>query len=541
MLGFTLFLSCSLFAFGSVSEKPAVAGSKEGTGPLFVTADRCMACHNGLVAPSGEDLSIGINWQGSMMANAARDPYWHAAVRREVLDHPSAQALIENECSACHMPMARFEAKANGQLEGVFENLPNAVAASRDSQVAMDGTSCSLCHQIQDSNLGKRESFTAGFSVDKQKALGERDIYGPFDIDPGRTRIMASASEFHPRKGEHIQKSEVCATCHTLFTHTLGPKGEVIGELPEQVPYLEWRHSSFANSKSCQDCHMVPVDGEMPISSVLGEPREGLSRHSFSGGNFFMPRVMNRYRAELGVTALPQELDLTSRNALQNLASNAGSIEIVEARVSGSRLEIDIEVINRAGHKLPTAYPSRRVWIRLAVLDREGKRLFESGAFNEDGSITGNDNDTDAKSYEPHYLSIDSPEKVQLYEVILADPQGDLTTGLLTALSYVKDNRLLPNGFDKKTADDDIAVRGSANEDKNFSSEGDRVRYSVDLTAGLGPFKLEAELLYQPIGYRWAKNLQSIDSFETNRFSAYYSSMAASSAAMISSDSMVVR
>ena len=43
---------------------------------LFVTSDRCLACHNGLVTPTGEDVSIGVGWRPSMMANAARDPYW---------------------------------------------------------------------------------------------------------------------------------------------------------------------------------------------------------------------------------------------------------------------------------------------------------------------------------------------------------------------------------------------------------------------------------------------------------------------------------
>jgi soluble lytic murein transglycosylase-like protein len=55
---------------------------------LFETADRCMACHNGVSTSTGEDVSIGFDWRASMMANAARDPYWQAAVRRETLDHP---------------------------------------------------------------------------------------------------------------------------------------------------------------------------------------------------------------------------------------------------------------------------------------------------------------------------------------------------------------------------------------------------------------------------------------------------------------------
>ncbi len=55
---------------------------------LFVTSDQCISCHNGLISPKGEDVSIGGDWRSSMMANASRDPYWHAAVRREILVRP---------------------------------------------------------------------------------------------------------------------------------------------------------------------------------------------------------------------------------------------------------------------------------------------------------------------------------------------------------------------------------------------------------------------------------------------------------------------
>ena len=34
---------------------------------LFTTSDRCMACHNGLVTPSGEDISIGVAWRPTMI------------------------------------------------------------------------------------------------------------------------------------------------------------------------------------------------------------------------------------------------------------------------------------------------------------------------------------------------------------------------------------------------------------------------------------------------------------------------------------------
>ena len=82
---------------------------------LFSASDRCLACHNGMTTPAGEDVSIGFAWRGSIMANAARDPYWQAAVRREIIDHPQASATIEDECSACHMPMTRFAARTAGR------------------------------------------------------------------------------------------------------------------------------------------------------------------------------------------------------------------------------------------------------------------------------------------------------------------------------------------------------------------------------------------------------------------------------------------
>ena len=42
---------------------------------LFQTSDRCFACHNGLSTAGGEDISIGLSWRPTMMANSARDPY----------------------------------------------------------------------------------------------------------------------------------------------------------------------------------------------------------------------------------------------------------------------------------------------------------------------------------------------------------------------------------------------------------------------------------------------------------------------------------
>ena len=127
----------------------------------FETSDRCVACHNELKTPSGKDVSIGFNWRSSIMANSSRDPYWQASVRRETIDHPAATEHIQDECSVCHMPVTRYEAKLQGKSGEVFAHLPFSQDKKQGKEAA-DGVDCSVCHQISSQRLGSRESFNGG-------------------------------------------------------------------------------------------------------------------------------------------------------------------------------------------------------------------------------------------------------------------------------------------------------------------------------------------------------------------------------------------
>jgi hypothetical protein len=504
----------------------------QGQQPLFATADNCMACHNSLKTATGEDMSIGTAWRASMMANSARDPYWQASVRRETIDHPKAADEIEDECAVCHMPMARTTAAARKQRGQVFAHLPVGEAGSHEGMLAADGVSCTACHQITPKLLGTRESFSGGYSIDLAARPEERPLYGPFPVESGRVRIMHSATGFRPEQSDHVRQSELCATCHTLYTKARDESGAVVGEFPEQVPYLEWRHSSFASQRSCIACHMPVVEGTARMSSVLGEPREGVARHDFRGGNAFMLKMLNRYRDELAVQAQPAELDAAVQLAAAHLRTSATLALDVE-RDGADTLRVVVNVANLAGHKLPTAYPSRRAWIHVTVRDTSGRTIFESGALQATGAITGNDNDENGSRFEPHHTAITSPDQVQIYESILGDTAGGVTTGLLKAVRYLKDNRLLPQGFDKRTAHADIAVRGSAADDADFAGGGDRVLYVVSTAGVRGNVTIEASLMYQPIGFRWADNLRQYQGIEPKRFVQYYDAMSAGSAEVL--------
>jgi len=143
---------------------------------MFAPSSECMACHNSLTAATGEDLSIGHALRASMMANSSRDPYWQASVRRETIDHAMHQADIEDECSICHMPMARAEAHAADRKGQVFAHLPLGGGENHVAQLAQDGVSCSLCHQITPEGLGTRRSFVGGFVLNKPPGSDPRTI-----------------------------------------------------------------------------------------------------------------------------------------------------------------------------------------------------------------------------------------------------------------------------------------------------------------------------------------------------------------------------
>jgi hypothetical protein len=278
---------------------------------------------------------------------------------------------------------------------------------------------------------------------------------------------------------------------------------------------------------------MEEVPGPAPIASVLGVDRLGVRQHFFTGGNFFMQHLLNSYRDELAVSAMPQELTSAAERTAEFLKSRSARVTITSIIADAGQLNIDVLVENLSGHKMPTAYPSRRAWLHLTVMDRDGRTVFESGALNTDGSIVGNDNDADPAHFEPHYHRITSADQVEIYEPILGDSAGHITTGLLNAVRYLKDNRLLPRGFNKETADNDIATVGDAARDPDFKAGSSRVEYVVPTGSAAGPFRIEAELWYQPIGFRWAHNLAPYKAAEPQRFVGYYDTMSSSTAIIL--------
>jgi hypothetical protein len=469
----------------------------------------------------GTNVSNDVLWISTMMANSSRDPYWQASVRAEVLSNPEYQAVIEDKCATCHTPMARFTVAAEGGqgtvLEAGFLDPAHAL-----HMLALDGVSCTLCHQIARTELGQPESFSGNFAIDMDRPAGERLAYGPYAVGQNLVRMMQAVSGFVPVQSPHVHRSQLCATCHTLYTPYVDAAGQIVGEFPEQVPYLEWAYSGYRHTRACQDCHMPLAKGAVHISTTGGPPRSPFFQHVFAGGNAYMLRILKAFGEEQGVFATDEHFDAKIAETLDQLQRRTAVLILESSALSGGQLVTDVLVESLVGHKFPTGFPARRAWLHLTVEDAEARVVFESGAVEADGSIVGNDNDAAPDRFEAHYSLIDSPDQVQIYEAIMGNTEDEVTTTLLRGARYLKDNRLLPGGFQRTVRYDAVAVQGAAVADEDFVGGSDRLRYVVDVGDAQGPFKVTVELLYQAVGYRWAEKLRPYDGPEPARFRQYY-------------------
>jgi hypothetical protein len=494
---------------------PVVKGKPLAT---FNTADFagsgiCVVCHALLTDAAGNDVSIDKQWRSVMMANAAHDPLFLAKVTSEIQRTPALQAAIEEKCSRCHMPMAFTQANVDGTARAIFgDGFSNANNPLHEA--AYDGVSCTLCHQVEQKDLGTPPSFTGGFTIDTSTSPPDRKAYGPFPEPFAAT--MSRVTGFTPQPGLQTLNAALCATCHTLYTPYLDAAGNIAGEFPEQTAFLEWQHSAYPSvGQSCQKCHMPEAQGEVVISNAPKPPqiqgRQPFAQHYFVGGNSFMIGLFKQNVEKLELTCSTDHLDGTLQRVLNQLQQNTLALSVMEAQATGSTLTVRLELDNKAGHKLPTGFPSRRAWIHLVVKDSSGHVIFESGQPQPDGSIVGAAGDTDLAAYEPHYDVITTPDQVQIYESVMQDQAKQVTYTLLGGHTYVKDNRLLPNGFDKATAGADLSVQGAAATDANFQGGSDQVTYQVSTQGKSRPFAVTAEVLYESVSYRFAQDLARDD------------------------------
>jgi len=485
----------------------AVVHDPSFTSIHFSGSQNCAQCHDGISDSTGKDVSIAKAWHSTMMANAATDPLWKAKVATEVNEHPEFKEIIEAKCSRCHTPMATVEATFD-------DPSGDTVALSGDGffshenfyyDAAMQGVSCTLCHQIENTpELGTKDGFSGNFVIADNSGI-ERKIYGPY-TNP-KTAPMQNNVQFTPEYSPHMNDSKHCATCHNLDTPVIDTDGNITDfTFPEQAAYTEWEYSDFNATQSCQDCHMPKAAGSV-IIATRGNPgeRSPFYQHKFLGANTYMLEIIKQNRSKLGPIADDASFDTTISDARDFLMA-AADVNITEKNVENGELKFTVLLRNHSGHKFPTGFPSRRVWIHAKVTNEANQIVFESGAFSDEGKIIGVDDTTTLNGYEPHYEKIDDASQVQVYETILSDTDDNMTYILLHALHYLKDNRILPRGLDKTNVPENINPHGKAVNDSDFIGGSDTIEYEIGKLPE-GDYTITVTLQYQTLSYGFAQDM----------------------------------
>ncbi len=513
----------------------------------FATSPVCAACHSNhpdaraMRDAAGHEAGPFDLWHATMMGASARDPLWRAVVSAEIDAVPSRKTELEAKCIRCHAPMAAFHLEGLGLDDPAARPLDLTLVgpdAPEDLRaLALDGVSCAFCHAIDDVGLGER------FSASGHPVLAAEDVlFGPH-AEPFAPP-MVGFTGLTPASADHVRDSALCATCHTLHTAALAPDGALTGDtLTEQAPYLEWRLSAFSTERpptaggvspaSCADCHLPtatraperPEDGadeaQPTVTRLARRPpgpdfpqlqdRAPYGHHAFVGGNTLMLGITRDNRATLAPTITDAAFAATLAATRDQLRGRTGRVLATAARHERGRVTGEVLVANLAGHKLPTGYPARRVWLRIRVLDASGRVLVASGDHDAEGRILDGRGDVAAFEcrggpVEPHRTHLASADEALIYEPVMRDAAGAPTWRLALGAGWLKDNRLLPEGFDASHPDaSEVAPVGVADED--FAGGGDHVSYALPVRAQDAPVEVEIALLYQPLGARFAAEL----------------------------------
>lgn len=517
---------------------------------VYDNAASCGSCHrassdgSGVMRlpqnASGTDISPWAGWGHSMMAQAWSDPYYQAAVEGQAQEFPDYAGDIEDTCLSCHSPMAHTNAHDSGeglstsdcQLGGECYRMETSAQQNH----AREGISCTLCHQMVDD--GVSEPTSGNFSVAPEGDANANIIYGPYD-NP-RAGPMQNNTAYGVSQSDYISSSEHCGSCHDLDTPTFDintghPAAPAI-MFREQAAYSEWLNSSYgeggASERSCQDCHMQSPESYQTQIAIAqsgatnpGWPqRSPFSQHDVAGGNTYVLGLLQRWREELGIAASTTEAGFDAAIAKgRDMLGQAAQVTLESPSVAAGELQLAVRIANKTGHKLPTGYPSRRMWLQLSLVNAQGEVLFESGKPDENGlldidrahmaaaclDVDKIDGFSNSGCYEPHRNEISDPGQVAMFQAVMADINGHINYSLLYSASYLKDNRIPPLGFSTSSSNFDSATApvGQAVQDSDFNREAgaegsgsDTVHYRLAVPEGtLGQLTVSVRLWYQSV------------------------------------------
>lgn len=423
-----------------------MTGTQPHEGAILDDPDlSCATCH-GNYDTANEPW---YNWRGSMMAQAARDPFFFACMAIAEQDAPS----VGDICIRCHSP--------GGWQEGRSIDTSGDLLNVKDRH----GVHCDFCHRIVDFNY--IEGVSPAEDADVLATIDPLPLNyanGQFINDPAPLRRgpYADADASHSFVESPIHRSaDLCGTCHDVSNPVFlrattddyvpnafdekHPDMDLRNMMPVERTYSEWSQSEYASTgvyapqfagdkpdgivSTCQDCHMRDVTAK-GCNEAGAKSRSDLGLHDLTGGNTFVPDIVATY--------YPDEVDAAQLQAAKQRA--VSMIQLAATlEVSPEEFGITVRVTNETGHKLPSGYPEgRRVWLNVKAYDAADQLLYESGEYDfETAELI---EDTQIKVYETH------PGLSPDLAALLGLPAGKSFHFVLSDTVYF-DNRIPPRGF----------------------------------------------------------------------------------------------
>ena len=410
----------------------------------------CVSCHANY-DPVAEPWE---GWQGSMMAQAMRDPLFLATLAVAEQDAPG----VGDMCLRCHTP--------GGWVAG------RSLDTTGGQTIAVDrhGVQCDFCHRLVDpvyapgsSPATDQDILAALSAVPPATANGDFVL----DPDPVKRGPYADAQAAHPfLESPFHNDARMCGTCHDVsnpvFVKGAGPDEYVVDPLNQEHPdgdlrnmfpvertFSEWSQSEYASTgvfapqfagakadgivSTCQDCHMSDVVGKG--SNVGGSPnRADLGRHDLTGGNTFVPEIIPDF---FGGEVDPLELDAGATRAVDMLQL-AATLQLTQ-EVVDFKPAVRVRVQNETAHKLPSGYPEgRRIWLQVRATDGVGGEVFVSGDYDPATGVLQHDEHLTIYHVEPGISTRLSP-----IVGLIAGPSFHFALND----SIFFDNRIPPRGY----------------------------------------------------------------------------------------------
>jgi len=520
------------------------------------------------------NLSPNGEWRFSLMGLAGRDPIFFSQLNSEstlhdnLKDHAGqSKEFVQDLCLHCHGVMGQRQYHEDTGKYFTRDQLqdPNSMYGA----LGRDGISCTVCHRISAEGLGQESTFTGNFNLSPPNQAN-----GPFDnvkTLPMKNSLGMTPQAGEQITSSALCGS--CHTIilpvyrdngdPVMDSATSQQKTFV-----EQATFYEWLNSKFADNgstpQSCQDCHMPntyidngvanrlrykianiedntfpAVDNRAPDSEITLTTRSDYRRHTLLGINVFALEMFKQFRAELGLydedpmmrpslnteDGVDTAIDFSSNIIAK---TNTADVKILSVTKSIDRMKIDVQVTNKAGHSFPSGVGFRRAFLNLQVLDRDNNVVWASGNVAPDSTATvlkglivdgaGRPLKTETftrsqQQFQPHYWlenPITRQDQVQIYEELVTNPEGFLTTSFIALDKKVKDNRLQPEGWNPSGPQAQetgpvgtcVKVFGSQICDPNYldGSGSNVVRYLVPLRRRTrGAVTVRATLYYQTI------------------------------------------